>query len=189
MTFSWITNIYLIFLSFFKRDSLQFFDSILELSICSLKCVTRPRREVLRGPYTNHANDKWLSSLSPPVPGHVFRTSCHLLRLLVPKLRIHPCLEKFKRLLCCYFQLCPRETWTPLPRRMDRVSYAIFSCFCCCCCCCWVASVVSDSVRPHRRQPTRLPCPWDSLGKNIGVGCHFLLQCMKVKTDNEDAQS
>ena len=37
-------------------------------------------------------------------------------------------------------------------------------------------SVVSDSVRPHRRQPTRLPCPWDSPGKNIGVGCHALLQ-------------
>ena len=43
-------------------------------------------------------------------------------------------------------------------------------------CCCQVASVVSDSVRPHRRQPTRLLCPWDSLGKNTGVGCHFLLQ-------------
>ena len=46
-----------------------------------------------------------------------------------------------------------------------------------------VASVVSDSVRPHRRQPTRLPHPWDSPGKNIGVGCHFLLQCMKVKSE------
>ena len=45
-----------------------------------------------------------------------------------------------------------------------------------CCCCCRVASVVSDSVRPHRRQPTRLPGPWDSPGKNAGVGCHFLLQ-------------
>ena len=43
------------------------------------------------------------------------------------------------------------------------------------------ALVVSDSVRPHRRQPTRLPCPWDSPGKNTGVGCHFLLQCRKVK--------
>ena len=43
-------------------------------------------------------------------------------------------------------------------------------------CCCWVASVVSDSVRPHRRQPTRLPRPWDSPGKNTGVGCHFLLE-------------
>ena len=44
----------------------------------------------------------------------------------------------------------------------------------CCCCCCWVASVVSDSVRLHRRQPTRLLCARDSL-KNTGVGCHFLL--------------
>ena len=46
---------------------------------------------------------------------------------------------------------------------------------CCCCCCCYVASVVSDSVRPHRRQPTRFPHPWDSPGKNTGMGCHFLL--------------
>ena len=45
-------------------------------------------------------------------------------------------------------------------------------------CCCQVASVVSVSVRPHRRQPTRLIHPWDSPGKNIGVGCHSLLQCM-----------
>ena len=40
----------------------------------------------------------------------------------------------------------------------------------------------------HRRQPTRLPRPWDSLGKNTGVGCHFLLQCMKVKSESEVAQ-
>ena len=58
-----------------------------------------------------------------------------------------------------------------------------------CCCCCKVASVVSDSVRPHRRQPTRLPRPWDSPGKNTGVGCHFLLQCMKVKSKSEVTQS
>ena len=45
-----------------------------------------------------------------------------------------------------------------------------------------VASVVSDSVRPHRRQPTRLPRPRDSPDKNTAVGCHFLLQCVKVKT-------
>ena len=57
------------------------------------------------------------------------------------------------------------------------------------CCCCSVASVVSDSVRPHRQQPTRLPHPWDSLGKNTGVGCHFLLQCMKVKIESEVTQS
>ena len=44
---------------------------------------------------------------------------------------------------------------------------------------CQVASVVSDSVRPHGLQPTRLLRPWDSPGKNTGVGCHFLLQCMK----------
>ena len=40
---------------------------------------------------------------------------------------------------------------------------------------------MSDSVRPHRRQPTRPHRPWDSPGKNTGVGCHFLLQCMKAK--------
>ena len=57
------------------------------------------------------------------------------------------------------------------------------------CCCCWVTSVVSDSVWPHRRQPTRLSRPWDSPGKNTGVGCYFLLQCMKVKSESEVAQS
>ena len=46
-----------------------------------------------------------------------------------------------------------------------------------------------DSVRPHRQQPTRLPRPWDSSGKNTGVGCHFLLQCLKVKSESEVAQS
>ena len=48
---------------------------------------------------------------------------------------------------------------------------------------------MSDSVQPHRWQPTRLPRPWDSPGKNTGVGCHFLLQCMKVKSEREVAQS
>ena len=48
---------------------------------------------------------------------------------------------------------------------------------------------MSDSVRPQRRQSTRLPCPWNSLGKNTGVGCHFLLQCIKVKSESEVAQS
>ena len=48
---------------------------------------------------------------------------------------------------------------------------------------------MSDSVRPHGRQPTRLRRPWDSPGKNAGVGCHFLLQCMKAKSENEVAQS
>ena len=44
-------------------------------------------------------------------------------------------------------------------------------------------------MRPHRRQPTRLPCPWDSPGKNTGVGCHFFLQCMKMKSESEVTQS
>ena len=48
---------------------------------------------------------------------------------------------------------------------------------------------MSNSVRPHRQQPARLPCPQDSPGKNSGVGCHFLLQCMKVKSESEVAQS
>ena len=48
---------------------------------------------------------------------------------------------------------------------------------------------MSDSVWPHRWKPTRLCHPWDSPGKNTGVSCHFLLQCMKVKSEREVAQS
>ena len=48
---------------------------------------------------------------------------------------------------------------------------------------------MSDSVLPHRWQPTRLPCPWDFPGKNTGVGFHFLLQCMKVKSEREVTQT
>ena len=69
--------------------------------------------------------------------------------------------------------------------RLGGIGYT----YCCCCYCCKVASVVSDSVRPHRRQPTRLPHPWDSPGKNTGVGCHSLLQRMKVKSESEVARS
>ena len=42
---------------------------------------------------------------------------------------------------------------------------------------------------PTLRKPTRLPRPWDSPGKHTGVGCHFLLQCMKVKSESKVAQS
>ena len=80
--------------------------------------------------------------------------------------------NSFMRFACLWFKIC--------------LFYVIIDCTCCCCC---IASVVSDSVRPHRWQPTRLPRPWDSPGKNTGVGCHFLLQCMKVKSENEVAQS
>ena len=48
---------------------------------------------------------------------------------------------------------------------------------------------MSDSVWPHTRQPISLCRPWDSPGKNTGVGCHFLLQCRKVKSESEVAQS
>ena len=48
---------------------------------------------------------------------------------------------------------------------------------------------MSDSMQSHRQQPTRLPCPWDSPGKNTGVGCHFVLQCKKVKIESEVTQS
>ena len=67
-----------------------------------------------------------------------------------------------------------------------RVPWVQFSCRHCCC---QVMSAVSDSVQPHRQQPTRLPRPWDSRGKNTGVGCHFLLQFMKVKSESEVARS
>ena len=48
---------------------------------------------------------------------------------------------------------------------------------------------MSDSVRPHRWQPTRLPHPWNSPGKNTRMGCHLFFQCMKVKSENEVTQS
>ena len=95
---------------------------------------------------------------------------------------IFPTQESNPGLLHCgwiLYQLSHREARN---YRMDRYN------FCCCCCCC-VTSVMSDSVRPHRRQSTRLPRPWDSPGKNTGVGRHFLLQCMKVEKESEVAQS
>ena len=75
-----------------------------------------------------------------------------------------------------------QKYWSGVPLSSPKVSI-------CCCCCCWVSSVVSDSAWPHRRHPTRFPRPWDSPGKNNGVGCHFLLQCIKVKSESEVAQS
>ena len=53
---------------------------------------------------------------------------------------------------------------------------------------CSVTSVVSSFLPPFGLQPTKLLCPWDSPGKNTGVGCHFHLQCMKVKSEREVAQ-
>ena len=84
--------------------------------------------------------------------------------------------------------------WTEKPGRLHspwglkRIRHSLATKQQICCCCCQIASVVSDSVRPHRRQPTRPRRPWDSPGKNTGVGCHFLLQRMKVKSESEVAQ-
>ena len=58
-----------------------------------------------------------------------------------------------------------------LSKGFSRVSYS-------CCFCCQVTSIMFNSVRPHRRQPTRLLCPQDSLGRNTGVGCHVLLHLL-----------
>ena len=65
---------------------------------------------------------------------------------------------------------------------------SIFPSICCCCCCC-IDSVVSDSVRPPRWQPNRLCRPWNSPGKNTGVGCYCLLHCVQVKSESEVSQS
>ena len=81
------------------------------------------------------------------------------------------------------------HSWIYIPQnKMNSKNTCTPKFCCCCCCCCYITSVVSDSVRPHRQQPTRLPHPWDSPGKNTGVGCHFLLQCMKVTSENEVTQ-
>ena len=77
----------------------------------------------------------------------------------------------------------PSQGLNPMPPALGMQILNHWTASCCC-----VASVVSDSVQPHRRQPTRPPRPWDSPGKNTGVGCHFLLQCMKVKSESEVAQ-
>ena len=82
-----------------------------------------------------------------------------------------------------------RNSWFLDDYLLMMLNICLISSAPCCCCCCWVTSVVSNSVRPHRWQPTRLPRPWDSQGKNTGVGCHVLLQCMKVKSESEVAQS
>ena len=59
---------------------------------------------------------------------------------------------------------------------LENFEHYFASMCCCCCCCCQVTSVVPDPVRPHRQQPTRLCGPWDSPGKNTGMGSHSLLQ-------------
>ena len=88
--------------------------------------------------------------------------------------------NKWKDSLCSWIGRISTDKTHVVPKGIYRFSAAAAAA---------VASAVSNSVRPHRRQPTRLPRPWDSLGKNTGVGCHFLLQRMKVKSESEVAQS
>ena len=103
-------------------------------------------------------------------PGHNVRVDCHfLLQGIFPTQKSNPGL-----LNLLHWQV------DSLPLAPLRAP---------CCCCCKVASVASDSVQPHIRQPITLSHPWDSPGKNNGVGLHFLLQCMKVKSESEVAQS
>ena len=87
-----------------------------------------------------------------------------------------------------YVSYCTWKVWRGwcrllgAPRVAGSTQPALGLCTEDCCCCRQGASVVSDSVQPQRWQPTRLPRPWDSPGENTGVGCHFLLRCMKVKS-------
>ena len=89
---------------------------------------------------------------------------------------------------CSTIQLCKKKrnffAWVTVQRQFPGASKTVEGVLLLLSC-----SVVSDSMRPHRRQPTRLRRPWDSPGKNTGVGCHFLLQCMKVKTESEVTES
>ena len=82
---------------------------------------------------------------------------------------------------------CPPPLYLP---HLPACSFCHSMTFYCDCCCAAAQSLQScPTLRLHRRQPTRLPHPWDSPGKNTGVGCHFLLQCMEVKSESEVAQS
>ena len=87
-------------------------------------------------------------------------------------------------MLCCFLPYnsvnqplsihMPPASWISLPSLSAAAAKLLQSC---------------PTVRPHRRQPIGLPCPWDSPGKSTGVGCHFLLQYMKVKSESEVTQS
>ena len=88
----------------------------------------------------------------------------------------------------CYWEGCWHWLTLMFFPKYYRMSCDIIIRSMSCCCCCYITLVMSNSVRPHRRQPTRIPRPWDCPGKNTGAGCHFLLQCMKVKSESEVTQ-
>ena len=79
--------------------------------------------------------------------------------------------ERFDSLFCYRFS----QVRTPLDRRWGVLLPGV--CVCVCVCVCMLShSVMSDSLWPHGLQPARILCQWDFLGRNIGVGCHVLLQ-------------
>ena len=86
-------------------------------------------------------------------------------------------------LLCCVSSSVPTTSTSTSSPKVCRIPVGLV------CCYCSVTSVTSNSVRPHRWQPTRFCRPWDSPGKNTGVDCHCLLHCVKVKSETEVAQS
>ena len=83
-------------------------------------------------------------------------------------------------------KLCLTNEWISKNKKLNKRSRRIYTV--------WLLLLLSRVSRVrlcasvHRRQPTRLPRPWDSPGKNTEVGCHFLLQCMKVKSESEVVQ-
>ena len=128
--------------------------------------------------------------IQSPCCGQLFATPGTAARQASISLTISRSLPKFMSIesvmlsnhliLCCLFSFYPQSFSKAYLCSHNNIATATAAKF---------TSVMSDSMRPHRRQPTRLPHPWDSPGKNTGVGCHFLLQCMKVKSESEVAQS
>ena len=113
------------------------------------------------------------------VPGHLVTLpsdSGPCLRRRMPQHRaIHRCSFTVRSLLVSTHHYSYQwKTWEGPPRSAAAAAKSRQSCL---------------TLRPHRWQPSRLRCLWDSPGKNTGVGCHFLLQCMKVKSESEVAQS
>ena len=93
-------------------------------------------------------------------------------------------------MVCLYqWPFCLKTFLCLFQNKFSASLFHVFNCLFLLGCVCVNHPVVSESLQPHGLQPTRLLCPWDFPGKNTGVGCHCLLQCMKVKSESEVAQS
>ena len=112
-------------------------------------------------------------------PTDWFRDQAHTWPVLAKEKRGKACWVSLETVLACGYLFCKLiNVFVELNKQSHLLCYP------------WLLLLLShfNCVRPHRRQPTRLPRPWDSPGKNTGVGSHFLLQCMKVKSESEVAQ-